>query len=120
MQNQLVVDFTSLAESIVQDDRRVAVRHRFRLIPGGHLAFEGNFRMQIWPDNLSTTGIGFYANWPLDVGVPLEVHLATRAGNAIQFQARVVHATRQTGKGWLIGCSFEQPLEEAVLESIMG
>jgi hypothetical protein len=75
-------------------------------------------------DNLNThTGASLYeAFQPLsrrfEPGTVLIVELSSAKAEGRQL-IRVVHATREKKKGWIIGCAFVTPLSEEELQTFL-
>jgi hypothetical protein len=78
-----------------------------------------------WPGqvrDISRGGVGLVMRHRFRPGTRLELELRNAAGHFVATLAvRVVHATAlivDDRHGWLLGCAFDKPLEEAEFEAL--
>ncbi len=70
--------------------------------------------------NISPGGIGLATKRHCDPGMQLQLELVDASGRISRpIQARVVHSTSRGTDDWMIGCSFEPPLTEDDLASLL-
>jgi hypothetical protein len=81
-------------------------------------------RVEQWParvDNLSATGIGLVLGRRFEPGTLLSFLLYNKTHECTHsFLARVVHATRQEGKNWLLGCRLVGEIGDEDLRALGG
>ena len=65
--------------------------------------------------NISANGIGLLLTHRLEPGTKLDVELRSRS--IVTRVAQVVHSTKQE-TGWLVGCTFDNPLSEPELQQL--
>jgi hypothetical protein len=100
--------------------RRTAERYRCALATSGTLHFPGSGeRLTAWLNNLSVTGIGMNLPRSLDAGQALLIQVRVEDGNPVRLAARVVHSTAEVDGTWRVGCVFDAPLSQDVLESLL-
>jgi hypothetical protein len=101
--------------------RRTAERYRCALASAGRLFFPNTGEtMTAWLNNLSVTGIGLNLPRALDAGQDLVLQVRIEGTNVpLKLPARVVHATSEVDGTWRVGCTFDQPLSDEVLESLL-
>jgi hypothetical protein len=101
--------------------RRTAERYRCALASAGRLFFPNTGEtMTAWLNNLSVTGIGLNLPRALDAGKDLVLQVRIEGTSVpLKLPARVVHATSEVDGTWRVGCTFDQPLSDEVLESLL-
>jgi len=101
--------------------RRRAERYRCALASAGKLFFpRTDESMTAWLNNLSTTGIGMNLPRALDAGLALVIQVRVEGKTeAIRLTARVVHSTCEVDGSWRVGCAFDEPISEAMLEELL-
>ena len=104
-------------------DRRAYLRLPSDLATTCHAA--PNAREPAWPGrvhDISQVGVGLVLRHRFNPGTVLLVDLRETAGAVLRsVRVRVVHATAFLDDGipcWLLGCTFEQPLDEAEFEAL--
>ena len=65
--------------------------------------------------NISANGIGLLLTRPLDPGTLIDVELRSRS--IVTRVALVVHSSKQED-GWLVGCTFNNPLSDPELQQL--
>jgi hypothetical protein len=67
--------------------------------------------------NISTGGVGLLLNAPIEPGTALAIEMKTMdPATSLTLPARVVHATKQEGGSWIMGCKFlKRPTEKNLL-----
>jgi hypothetical protein len=79
-----------------------------------------NNRIQARVLNISVGGVGLATKRHCDPGTLLKLELVDAAGRTSRpIQARVVHSTSKGADDWTIGCSFETPLSEEDVASLL-
>jgi hypothetical protein len=66
--------------------------------------------------DISAEGIGLLLANPIAPGIVLQLRLPHATG--IDRTASVIHATAKY-EGWLVGCEFDRPLDEAEIEGLL-
>jgi hypothetical protein len=101
--------------------RRTAERYRCALATAGKLYFPGSGEtMTAWLNNLSSTGIGMNLPRALDAGQDLVIQVRIEGGaDPVRLPARVVHSSSEIDGTWRVGCAFDAPLADEVLESLL-
>ena len=100
--------------------RRTAERYRCALASAGKLYFPSTGEtMTAWLNNLSITGIGLNLPRALDAGMELVIHVRIEGGVPVKLPAKVVHSTWEIDGTWRVGCHFDTPLTDEVLESLL-
>lgn len=104
-------------------DRRQWHRYQCSLAASGMVKIPGERDPRRgWLVNVSSGGIALLLEQPLPIGqrAVLFVKSSVEAGSVLELPVFVVHSTRQPTSAWLVGCSFEQPIEDATLEDLVG
>jgi hypothetical protein len=71
--------------------------------------------------NISSAGLGVRLSRPFEPGTLLIIELTDkRKRRTYYFPVRVVHATAEGNRLWLIGCAFIRPLSENEVEGLVG
>jgi hypothetical protein len=69
--------------------------------------------------DVSLGGVGLLLNRPLEPGLTVVVRISgTASGRAYDLPARVVHATKETGGDWVVGCRLDSPLTQDDLDGL--
>ncbi len=72
-----------------------------------------------WLNNLSVTGIGLNLPRNLEPTQALVIQVRVENGPPVRLAARVVHSTVEVDGTWRVGCHFDQPLSDDLLESLL-
>ena len=116
----LEADFTLLKSQFAGIRKRDATRYKCNLATLGHLTLgDGTTKKTVWAANLSETGIGFFADQPLDPGSLVVISLARREQCSLTLRTKVVHATKRDTGEWLVGCEFLQRLDPETLDDLL-
>jgi hypothetical protein len=100
--------------------RRTNERYRCALASAGRIYFpDTGETMTAWLNNLSITGIGLNLPRSLDAGQTLVLQVRVEGGDRMKLPARVVHSTCEVDGTWRVGCNFDAPLSNEVLESLL-
>ena len=101
--------------------RRAAERYRCALASAGKLFFPGSGEtMTAWLNNLSVTGIGLNLPRALDAGQNLVIQVRVEGGGTpVKLPAKVIHSTSEVDGTWRVGCLFDAPLSDDVLEAML-
>jgi hypothetical protein len=100
--------------------RRTAERYRCALASAGTLSFPSKGDSMIaWLNNLSVNGIGLNLPHALEAGLELVIQVRIETGPAVKLAGRVVHCTAEVDGTWRVGCTFNEPLDADVLESLL-
>jgi hypothetical protein len=100
--------------------RRTAERYRCALASAGKLYFPGSGEtMTAWLNNLSRTGIGMNLPRSLDAGQELVIQVRIEGSAAVRLPAKVVHSTSEVDGTWRVGCTFDTPLVDDMLEALL-
>ncbi len=107
---------------IAADDKRVWI-HFFcegERPPRATLLINPSNKIQAHILNISPSGIGLATKRHFDPGMRLRLELVDASGHTSRpIQARVVHSTSKGTDDWIIGCSFETPLTEDDMDSLL-
>ena len=101
--------------------RRRAERYRCALASAGKLFFpRTDESMTAWLNNLSTTGVGLNLPRALDAGTVLVIQVRVEGSQqALRIGARVIHSSLEVDGTWRVGCNFDEPLTNEMLESLL-
>jgi hypothetical protein len=99
-------------------DRRSSERHPCALETTCLRAADGDNTWDARVIDISATGVGLLLGRRFEAGTLLSFRLEGRSeGQSFNALARVVHARRQAGGGWLLGCVLLDPLDEPQLRA---
>jgi hypothetical protein len=102
-------------------ERRQAVRHAGERLLRCRVASAADGPIfQATVLDVSTSGIGLLSPRPLAEGNPVAVRLSQPPRTPIDLTGRVVYCSRQPGARYVVGCTFDQPVAEAVLAQLIG
>jgi hypothetical protein len=101
--------------------RRTAERYRCALASAGKLFFPGSGEtLTAWLNNLSVTGIGLNLPRSLEAGLALTIQVRLEGTDStVKLPAKVVHSTAEVDGTWRVGCHFDAPLTDELLESLL-
>jgi PilZ domain len=100
--------------------RRTAERYRCALATAGTLFFPASGEtLTAWLNNLSVAGIGMNLPRCLDAGQALIIQVRIENSPPVRLAARVVHSTPEVDGTWRVGCAFDEPLSDDLLESLL-
>jgi hypothetical protein len=102
-------------------NRRAFVRYQCGPATPGRLSLvDGEEWQRAWVLDLSLGGVGLLLQRPLENGLTLILHLRSDSRQqTYPLRARVVHASRQPDGDWVVGCEFEEPLTDDVLDALL-
>ena len=73
-----------------------------------------------WVLDVSLGGVGLLLGRPLQPGTPVVVCITgAEDGKIHELPAEVVHATREVGGEWVVGCRLTQELSREELEALL-
>ena len=101
--------------------RRTAHRYRCALASSGKVFFPVTAEtLRAWFNNLSTTGVGLNLPRALDAGTVLVIQVRVEGSEqALRIGARVIHSSLEVDGTWRVGCNFDEPLTNEMLESLL-
>ncbi len=102
-------------------ERRRSVRHpcSFRTNCQPIVLVE-SITMPVFVRDISTGGIGLVCRAPVPSGTFFAIELQNNVGgSSLRLRARVVHATRQDDRSWLLGCVFTRELSAEELTALL-
>jgi hypothetical protein len=108
--------------TVAADDKRAWIRFTCDGERPAHatVLINPNHKIQARVLNISAGGIGLATKRFCEPGTPLRLELIDAAGRTSRpIQARVIHSTFQATDSWTTGCSFDTPLSEEDVESLM-
>jgi hypothetical protein len=102
-------------------NRRATVRYHCAPATLGRLQLPPREEAQnAWVLDLSLGGVGLLLSRPLEPGLAVVVRMGGAAGaRAYELPARVVHATREIGGDWVVGCRLDTPLTQDDLDALV-
>jgi hypothetical protein len=121
MSFQYVALATNTSAKRAPANRRAFVRYQCGPATPGRVAVAGVEEWQpTWVLDLSLGGVGLLLSRPLESGLVLTLHLRSDSQNiTYEFPARTCHVSRQPDGDWVVGCQFEQPLTDEVLDALL-
>ncbi len=108
--------------TVTADDKRAWIRFSCDGERPAHatVLINPNHRIQARVLNISAGGIGLATKRFCEPGTPLRLEFIDAAGRTSRpIQARVVHSTFQATDSWTTGCSFDTPLTEEDVASLL-
>ena len=102
-------------------ERRRAVRHpcKFRTTCQP-IALLESLSLPVFVRDISTSGIGLVSRAPVAPGKFFAIELQNNAGGeSVRLRAKIVHATRQDERSWLLGCMFTRELSAEELTALL-
>lgn len=102
-------------------ERRRSVRHpcSFRTSCQPISLLEAH-TVPVFVRDISTGGIGLVSRAPVPPGTFFAIELQNNTGGeSLRLRARIIHATRQDERSWLLGCLFTRELSADELAALL-
>lgn len=76
--------------------------------------------MPVHVRDISTGGIGLVSRAPVPPGTFFAIELQnTNGGASVRLRARIIHATKQDDRSWVLGCLFTRELSPDELTTLL-
>jgi hypothetical protein len=70
--------------------------------------------------DISRGGVGVLLSRPLEPGLSVVIRMGATAGaRDYELPAQVVHATKEIGGDWVVGCRLDTPLTQDDLDALV-
>jgi hypothetical protein len=101
--------------------RRQSRRFRCNLATMAKLQISDSPETKVaWAYNLSLGGVGLNSPEPLDLGREVVIHFRVGGKDVHSLPARVVFCHHELDKSWRVGCEFQGPLSQDMLDLLLG
>jgi hypothetical protein len=102
-------------------NRRANVRYHCAPATRGRLRLPPSEELQnAWVLDVSLAGVGLLLNRPLEPGLSVVIRVGATAGARVfDLAARVIHATKEIGGDWVVGCRLDTPLTRDDLDALV-
>ena len=102
-------------------NRRATVRYHCAPATLGRLQLPPREEVQkAWVLNISLAGVGLLLSRPLEPELAVVIRMDDTAGARVyDLPARVIHATKEIGGDWVVGCRLDTPLTQDDLDALV-
>jgi hypothetical protein len=102
-------------------NRRAAIRYHCAPATAGRVLLPPRQEMQRgWVLDVSLGGVGLLLGRPLTPGTSVVIRMSgPEDGQAHELPAQVIHATREIGGEWVVGCQLTTPLTRDELDALL-
>jgi len=101
--------------------RRQSRRFRCNLATMAKLQLANTLETQVtWAYNLSLGGVGLNAPEPLEIGQEVTIHFRIQGKEVTTIPAHIVFCRLELDQSWRVGCAFDAPISQDMLDVLLG